>query len=211
MASEAWPSASRHRAGLVIERRISVEGGTLSVESEVTSRASARSPFALVEHLILGGSLLDDGARLELPGARVVPLHDDGPPLLHTARTGAWPHVDRGDGPEDWSALAPGKYSRFGAVHDVVPGHARVVAPGAGVGVRLEWTADTLPYLWLWAEFEGSDGWPENERIRCLGLEPATAPTAEGVSQLAPRGVFPALEPGGRFRVAVSLSLDPPP
>jgi hypothetical protein len=189
---------------LVLLRDISVEERTLRVQTRVRNEGAAPVAYVLVEHLVLGEELLGPATIVEIADARVVPLADDGRPLA--ARPSDWPHV-AGPGPvEDWSSRPTAPASRFGALHGIADRCVTVRAPERRCAVRISWSRG-LPFLWLWEERGGYADDPWAARVVCLGLEPATAPTSEGLRTARARGEAPTLEGGDVADYAVELEV----
>jgi hypothetical protein len=71
----------------------------------------------------------------------------------------------------------------------------------------LDWSGETLPYAWLWHENGASREMPEQRPIRCLGLEPASVPTSEGLQRARSSGLAAVLAPGERWASQVTLTV----
>jgi galactose mutarotase-like enzyme len=193
-ATLAW----RDPDGIAVRRTVSLGGRSVRVATELENTGGGRAPFVLVEHLILGPPLLGDETTIELAGGELLPLADEGPP---TGEPAPWP------GPADWSRTAPAPSSRFGAVVRPPARRVRVRVANAGLAVTLSWS-EMLPHLWLWEE-RGSQGAPPwSGRTHCLGVEPASVPTGEGLAAALERGDAGALQPGERWTAAVELRVD---
>ena len=195
----------RDEDGLTVTREVRLEDHGVRVDSTVVNTGPAETPFVFVEHLILGPPLVGDDTRLELPHNRVLPLADSGETLLAPELAAPWPHVTRDEVREDWSTAHATPFSRFGALLQLDRPTATVVHDG--MRVRLDWSGETLPYAWLWHENGASREMPEQQVIRCLGLEPASVPTSEGLQRARSSGLAAVLAPGERWASQVALTV----
>lgn len=195
-----WESVER----LVIEREISVRDRMVRVDSTVRNEGRKPACYLLVEHLILGAPLLGAATRVDVSGAGLVGLADEGH-VLRDAR-GPWPEITREGTLEDWSARSAMPSSRFGALHGVAGRSIEVHADAAELGIRLAWS-ETFPFLWFWEERNGYRTEPWNGRTVCLGLEPASTSTGEGLAAAITRGEGPGLAPGAEAGYWVELAL----
>lgn len=71
--------------------------------------------------------------------------------------------------------------------------------------VRVVWDPNELPYLWYWQE-RGSPGFPFYGRADIVGLEPASAAYADGLSRAIERGEAWWVDPHESRSTSVSLS-----
>ena len=174
----------RDRSGLAVERSIRVDGARLRVESVVTNPMSNPVPFLWVEHLILDAALLGPGARLDLSG-RVVALGDSRGPTDGWDAFEPWPTVRNHGALEDWGRLPPAGSARLAALRELRPPVG--ISGIDGTSVRLSWSVDVLPFMWLWIE-NGAATLPDGLTINCVGLEPANTASGEGLAASLERG-----------------------
>jgi galactose mutarotase-like enzyme len=178
---------------LEVERRIDVDGPRLRATTRLENRGDTPARAIVVEHLILGAAVLGRRTNVQIGGAMLVPLADEGPPL--PVRPRPWPEAARHDEVEDWSRRPVRATSRFGALRDVDERQVVVDAPERRLTARLTWS-ETFPFLWFWEERENEAAPPWNRRTTCLGLEPATASSGEGLAVATARGEAVTLDPG---------------
>jgi hypothetical protein len=195
----------RDRSGLELEREVHLAHRRVEVVTTVSSTAAEPEPFLLVEHVLLGGALAGDGAVIRLPGGRINVQTWEGEQLGAREEAPAWPLAPVGGRVEDWSRLARSPLSRFGVVTGLLEGLAEVVSRRAGLGVRLTWSLEALPCLWLWEERLGSITPPWNGRTECLAVEPASTSAADGLAGAIERGEAGPLGPGERFRAWIAV------
>ena len=204
---EAGADAARVRwsdGELVVDRLVGVDGASVSVTSTVSNAGGSRRWYLLVEHVILGAELLGASTVVAAEATRLVPLADEGPPLPGTPRP--WPEAVRARSVEDWSVRPSPPASRCGALDHVRDRTVVVQAPAAGLETRISWS-EAFPSLWFWEEREGYDTEPWEARTVCLGLEPATASTGEGLAAAVERAEAPSLAPGEEATYRVELEV----
>lgn len=191
--------------GLTIEREVSVAAGAVRVENVVRNVGSRSAAFMLVEHLILGGDVLGTSTRVRIDGAKMIELANEG---HRTGREDDWPRIVRDGAPDDWSARPPDHSARYGALQALTDRALHVEVPERGLELRLSWP-EGFPYLWFWEERAREPAPPWNRSAVCLGLEPSTSSTGEGLAAALERGDTPVLEPGGEARTVVELEVIP--
>ena len=191
-SADAVTLAWRDSSELAVRRIVRLDGGELTVATEIENRATAPQPYLMVEHLILGEALAGPGARLATGPARVLRMDDEGAPL---GAPEPWPTA------EDWTVVPDARFSRFGALHELE--RREVTVARSGLAATLRWTG--LPAMWLWHEHQASDGFPLP--ITALGLEPSASVASTGLARAVEQGEAPTLAPGGRATVTTSLAV----
>jgi len=175
---------------LILRRRITapIGGAAIRVEDEVENAGFVPEPIMLLYHVNFGWPLIDAGARLEAPGARVT-VRPEAPP------DAGW---------QDVPAPVAGFAERvWGLDLPVTDGRAamRLVNPrlldGRGLAVTVAAAAATLPAFLVWQAF--SPG------LYALGLEPATN-GARGRAAAEAAGEIVVLAPGERRRSAIEIA-----
>jgi galactose mutarotase-like enzyme len=190
--------------GLAVQREISVVAGTLRVENAVTNDGPRPAPFILVEHLILGADVLGPSTRVRIETASVTALANEGHRL--NAAKAEWPLVVREEATEDWSVRPPAGTARFGALQDVLERVVLVDVPDRDLRLRLSWS-EGFPHVWFWEERACEISPPWMQQAVCLGLEPSTSATGEGLAAALQRGDAAALEPGAEAHTSVELEV----
>jgi hypothetical protein len=188
---------------LVLRRRIStlMGSGRLVLEDVVTNDGHVPAGHMLLYHCNLGWPLLDEGAEIDVPGARTSPRDEvaargigswsrPGPP-----RAGFSEQVFRHDLPEAGSGSGAGGGPGAGGGS----GTATVRNPRLGLELRLEVSTGTLPHLYQWT-MTGAGTY-------VLGLEPANCAGIEGRGAARAAGSLVTLEPGEsrRYRLAFTV------
>jgi hypothetical protein len=177
--------------GLLIERHLDVAPSGIRARTEIVNTAATPQSLLAMEHLILGGPLAAEDAVIELAGGMVQPQTWDG-------------EID--GAPTPWPAghdrLAGRPFSRFAVVQDLEQRSA--VVRGGGLQVTLSFTH---PHLWLWQEGCASTAPPWDGRTACLGIEPSTAPRADGLRAAIDRDEALWLEPAASFVTHLELEI----
>ncbi len=176
-------------ADLVLRRRITTRmgSGRLLLEDTVTNDGFSPTPHMMLYHCNLGWPLLDQGAEIDVPGARTSPRDEA------AAR-----------GMDTWSRPGPPQQD-FGEQvfrHDLPATEVAVATvrnPRLGLELQIEVSADTLPHLYQWT-MTGMGTY-------ALGLEPANCGGIEGRRAARDAGVLVSLDAGEsrHYRVAVTV------
>lgn len=163
---------------LVLRRKISTRLGsnTLVLSDTFTNESFAPQPLMLLYHINLGYPFLNEDLRLYIP-TRSVAARDE-------AAAGREDAYDRMDAPRDG---AP----EYVFIHELRTGPDGCVAllavnPPLGLGLKLEYNAENLPYFMQWKSTAAGD--------YALGLEPANS-SVFGRSFHAERGNIHKLDP----------------
>lgn len=184
----------RDSSGLEIRRAIRLRGDRLEVENRVENGSAGAQPYLLVEHLILGERLAAAGARISAGAAEVLRMSDAGQPLGDGE---AWPTAD------DWSTVPDQPFSRFGALRGMCP--RRITVEREGLSAAVEWSG--LASLWLWHEHRASDGFPDSAPITCLGVEPASTASSQGLARALADGEAEVIAPGDSATTITTVSV----
>ncbi|GAA4511883.1 DUF4432 family protein [Nonomuraea ferruginea] len=185
-----------------LERTLRLRSGTAALE--IGGRAANESGLTLHamwgQHLVYGMPFLRPGARIRLPdGVRVIPHESAINPEGRRVKAGGpwdWPVVPADGGGEVDLSVIPER----GAPSDIVyltgfeTGWYEIVAD---IGLRVEWDAEVLPYLWLWQELGATTGYPWWGRAYTVGLEPFSSMPTDGLAAAVANGTALALGPGG--------------
>lgn len=178
---------------MTLRRRItaSLGGRGLRIENTVRNEGYCDEGHMILFHMNPGFPLLDDGARL-----RVDPL--DVRPRDAEAREGL-------DAYDRFVAPRP-DFKEQVFVLDLRPDDAGYTSAtlvnerlDGGLGLRLRFRKDQLPYLMEWRQM--------GEGAYVLGLEPANCPTIEGRAEAVRRGALPVLKPGEERRYDIEVEV----
>jgi hypothetical protein len=183
---------------LTLSRLISLDldGDTLTLEDVVRNEGWEPAPHMILYHCNIGFPLLDEGAHLHGRFASIIPRDEE-------AARGTEGFA-RMDGPQ------PGFQEQvFITAPQVDKAGDREVtlwnpALVGGLGLRLRWDAETLPWMFVWRQF--------GEGAYALGLEPANCPVVTGRADARAQGVLPFLDPRAerRYRLRFTIVTEPP-
>lgn len=175
-----------------VTRHLALEphAARLIVSTTIENRSSRRLPAMLVEHIALAGG---EDARVHAPAGSWWELQAT-PPDRSLARP--WSE-------ELGRPIPTGTYR----VTSLVGGDAGWIELHRGSrSVRIEWNPADLPYLWFWQE-RGTPGFPFHGRADIVGLEPASAAYADGLSHAIERGQAWWLDPHETRSTSVAISV----
>ena len=160
-------------------------------------------------HLAFGRPFLEVGCRIHLPGGATViphdePTHPDGRRVRGGKRYD-WPFAEGESGEEvDLSVLPEhGTLSEMLYLTDLSEGFYEIENPQKGLGLRVRWDADQMPYLWFWQEYGASGFYPWYGRHYNIGLEPFSSFPTNGLKEAVDNDT--ALSLGARERRRFSL------
>ncbi len=177
---------------LTWNRRISVVLGrpNLRIDDEIGNAGAEPWPHMVLYHINFGYPFLDEGVRVEIPGAA-------SPPFPRDAEAAA--------GLAEWDRMpAPmAGYAEQVFRHDLDPGGPAASATvrnetlGLAVSVRVDPAA--LPWIWQWTM--------AGYGTYALGIEPSNCPSLGGRAAARAEGVLPELSPGEtrRYRIEISV------
>lgn len=176
----------------------------IEVEESVTNDCPVPFQAMWGQHITFGRPFLEAGVRIRLPkGIRAQP-HDVavGGSGRRAASTAAfeWPiGIGASGQSEDFSVVPPqGTASDLFYLSGFPEGSAwyEVVNLATGLGMRIEWDAQTLPYLWYWQEFGATIDYPWYGRMFTIGLEPSSSFPTNGLPDAVANGSAIELAPG---------------
>ncbi|PZG13781.1 DUF4432 family protein [Nonomuraea aridisoli] len=181
-----------------MEKVVRVRSGTAALEVEGRATNESGLPLHAMwgQHIVYGRPFLRPGARIRLPeGVTVIP-HETAidPPERRVAAGGTWPEVPaHGGGLTDLSVVPdPGSPSDIVYLTGFPDGWYEIAGH---IGIRVEWDATVLPYLWMWQELGASTGYPWWGRAYTIGLEPFSSMPTDGLAAAVANGTALALGP----------------
>ncbi len=189
-----------------IVKVVRLRSGVPGVEIEETVTNDSPVPFEAMwgHHITFGAPFLEPGAKVRVPEGLTARPHpvpvESRARRIGSAEDFTWPI---GLGPAgdrlDFS-IVPGP----GAASDLFylsgfPDAAAwydITRPDSGLGMRVEWDADALPYLWYWQEFGATAGYPWYGRNYNIGLEPSSSFPTTGLPDAVANGSALSIQPG---------------
>ncbi len=188
---------------LVKDLRLEAGSARLEVEESLVNESPVSVRLMWGHHIALGAPFLAPGARIRLPdGVEGIPhptALNEGGRRVAAAERFRWPLASSPEGEEvDLSVLPPG-----GTASEIVyltgfPERAWYEVGGDSLGLRVEWDAGVMPYLWFWQEFGRTVGYPWYGRHWNVGLEPFSSYPTDGLAEAVANGTALELAPGER-------------
>ncbi|MGV8845767.1 hypothetical protein [Tessaracoccus sp.] len=194
-------------APLKLERRVSLEGQSLTVVDLVTNLSPEPVSFRLGQHPAFGTPFLDERSYIVTEASTLI-MDASAPGTFATANEIGPPTKLLPPGPVPHSVALPGPGSGqalFGALTDFPGTHqdpdeaeATLFSPTHGFGMQLRWDLSVYPNAWLWFEANAGTGWPWFTRLYAIAVEPVNVLPGEGMAPNGrPRGGDGATVAGG--------------
>ena len=185
-------------------RTLRLVGSALILTDRLENLSQMPLDLDYVQHPALGGSfleqcVLDTGATTFTVDLEVASEFEPG--SKH-----AWPLARTAQGEElDLRIVPPAGEQRelFGWLSDFSAHWLSARNPALGLGVRVEWDGNQLPYAWLWQELNHTERFPWYGRARALGLEPSSTQTSGPSRRPELR-----IEAGGFAEIPTTLALE---
>jgi hypothetical protein len=200
------------RLPIILEREMWLDEGrsVLKVEERVRCEADFEVPYIWGHHPAWGAPLAEPGARIDLPGGRVVaettmdgPVVDLAPGSEHT-----WPiATGRAGQPVDLSVVPHAPVQRLAYVSDLAAGWYAIRNPRSGYGLAVAWDLEVMPCVWLWQEIEGGQGMPWYGRWSLTAVEPNVQWPSCGLADAVQRGMARTIGPGATDTFHMTLAL----
>ncbi len=204
-------SVRTQKTPFLLEKELRLHSGEsrLYVEETLTNESDVPLRAMWGHHITFGRPFLEEGCRIRLPnGATVVPHDEPNHPDGRRVRGGknyAWPLAEGENGEAlDLSVLPQrGTISEMLYLTDLSEGRYEVENPRSGLGLRVVWDVEQMPYLWFWQEYGASGFYPWYGRHYNIGLEPFSSYPTSGLREAVDNGT--ALSLGAREERRFSL------
>lgn len=177
----------------------------IEIEAEVTNESPVPVDAMWGYHITFGRPFLIPGCRIRLPDGLTVMPHETSVQehgrRVATTMPFSWPRGVNAAGKEEDFAVVPppGTASELFYLSGF-PGERgwyEITRPDPGLGMRVEWDASVLPYLWYWQEFGATRGYPWYGRNYNIGLEPGSSYPTNGLPDAVANRSALLLSPGG--------------
>ncbi|KQX48800.1 DUF4432 family protein [Paenibacillus sp. Root444D2] len=186
---------------------------TLYIDEEVENLSDYSQRYMWGQHIALGKPFLDESCLIHMPaGVRIRTEEANQNPSGRVKRGNEyeWPLAYNELGElVDLSQLPP-----KGTASEIVyltgfgnNGWYSVVNGQKGIGMKVEWDARTLPYLWYWQEFGATTSYPWYGRHYNIGLEPFVGYPTYGIEEAISNGSAGSIEPYERKKFAMQVSV----
>lgn len=188
---------------LVKELRLAANEPRLRISETLVNESDVSVRLMWGHHIALGPPFLEPGCRVELPAAVEAIAHaeslNDGGRRVRAGRF-LWPRGEDENGAEVALDVIPprGTESELLYLTSFAEGRYEIVRGAQRLGLRVEWDASVMPYLWFWQEFGRTTGYPWYGRHYNIGLEPFTSYPANGLAEAVANGSALELTPRAR-------------
>ena len=194
------------------ELRLSSGESHLRVEETLTNESEAPLHAMWGHHIAFGRPFLEEGCRIRLPeGATVIPHDESIHPKGRRVKGGKrhdWPLAEGAEGGSVDLSVLPGRgtLSEMLYLTDLPEGWYEVENPERGLGLRVKWDVQVMPYLWFWQEYGASRFYPWYGRHYNVGLEPFSSYPTNGIEKAVENGT--ALHLGAHEELSFSLRVE---
>lgn len=181
---------------LTREITMDLDGASLSLEDVVRNEGWESSPHMLLYHCNVGFPLLDEGASLIGRFAEIVPRDEEAVRGLDR-----FAHIDRPQAGFKEQVFITTPLAATDGRHEVTVWNPTL---DGGLGLRLDWEAATLPWMFAWRQL--------GQGAYVLGLEPTNCPVITGRAQARAAGTLPFLAPQEerRYHLRFTVVSEPP-
>jgi uncharacterized protein DUF4432 len=207
-------TVSVRRMPLRLVKTLRLRAGGLEIDEELVNEAPVPMELMWGQHITFGAPFLGPGCRIRVPeGISVTPhvtaIHPAGTRRVAAGGPYRWPTVPDGSGGTVDLSVIPehDEPSEIVYLSEFEQGWYEVTDPQAGTGLRVEWDATVLPYLWLWQELGASTDYPWWGRAYVVGLEPFSSYPTDGLAAAVDNGTALRLAAGDRRTLHLSARL----
>jgi galactose mutarotase-like enzyme len=173
----------------------------LIIEETLTNEGAEPMDYMWGHHPAFGAPFLGPNCRVDLPAGDLLVETFAGAAGTRLAGGGrhSWPILAGPNGAEvDFSRPdAPGSgHEDLGYVVNLPEGWYALTNQDSGVGFAMQWSLDIFPYLWVWRQFNQSNGYPWYGQVYTLALEPWSSYPSAGLISAIENGSAARLGPG---------------
>ena len=191
------------RTPFFLQRSMTLRQGESNLLIEETLSNEGREPMQYMwgHHPAFGAPFLGPECHVDLPGdvLTVETFAGAAGTRLHGGHRHRWPMVtEREVAALDFSRPDPSGtgHEDLGYVVDLPEGWYALTNQKTQVGFALTWSLETFPYLWVWRQFNQSNGYPWYGQVYTLALEPWTSYPSAGLLAAIANGTAATIEPG---------------
>ena len=173
-------SLRMQRTPFKLEKTLRLTGDrpALQIRETVVNEGTTEQAFLWGQHPAFGVPFLDGSVRIRFPGSPEVTAPADIPgnrKFFGGDVSGLWPFLaDREGKPVDLSRVCGPDAKRCTEflVRKLPQGSCEIVNHSLGLGLRMTWDREVFPYVWIWANYAGEEGYPWYGRAYTLAVEP---------------------------------------
>lgn len=185
----------------------------LLVEETVENESDADLRYMWGHHLTFGRPFLQPGCRIRLPeGVRLLtepPGSALGGRVKRTEGSYAWPLAPDESGEELDVSILPSPGTDSDMLYVTGFGDEawyEVRNEISGIGVRVGWDVQVLPFLWYWQEYGATKSYPWYGRHYNIGLEPFAGYPTHGIAKAVENGSAGTLGPRESRRLRLTVA-----
>ena len=179
------------RTPFYYEREIRIESdkAQLFINEKVSNLGGEELPFMWGHHPAFGAPFLDGSCVLDVPRAIIESVQNGSASArVPNGIRQDWPLIKDKNGQDLDLRYIPengGHTSDMLYLCGLEQGWYALTNRNLGLGFALLWDIEVFPFLWVWQEFGGSQGYPWFYNTYALGLEPCTNYSVSGSDGLA--------------------------
>jgi hypothetical protein len=213
-------TVTARRMPLRLAKTVRLRAAALEFDEELVNEAPVPLEAMWGHHITFGAQFgetrgpnrrfrLSPGGEIRVPdGVSVIPhataIHPSGRRRVMAGGPYAWPTVPDGSGGTVDLSIVPGRGEPSDIVYLAGFGDTGWYEIG---GLRVEWDATVLPYLWLWQELGATTDYPWWGQAYVLGLEPFSSYPTDGLAAAVDNGTALRLAPGDRRTLHMAARL----
>ena len=200
---------------LKIYKRISISDNIIKIDERVINQSKVPIPFSWLHHPAFGEGLIDEYARLEIPGKIAIEVDSSIPSenaCLEPGYKGTWPYALSKNGEMvDLSRVPPKgiiNCDDLVYVPEVEIGTFNIVNKQKGVQFTANWDKSIYRTLWVWFPFGGGNTYPWYGRMHCMAVEITTSYPASGLAEQVKLGRAKWIQPSGTIGSSIEYQIN---
>lgn len=183
-------------------RRMTLREGEpiLNIDERLTNEGHETMDFMWGHHPAYGAPFLSSDCHVDLPpGDLILTTFDDEAGTRLAGGQHRWPMASGHNGASvDFSRPDPSGTGQedLGYVVNLPEAWYAITNQKLQVGLALTWTLDVFPYLWVWRQFNRSEGYPWYGQVYAMALEPWSSYPSAGLMNAIENGTAAKLAAG---------------
>ncbi len=183
---------SSQKLPLILERTMTLKTNESCVcfDEKITNYSEEEVDFMWGHHPAVGGKFLDESVVMHIPAKKTNHLRGsfgEGAVVKSDENNSSWPVMERASGGTiDMSKVLP-KNSKERAMiilSELEKGEYLIYNNNLKVGFGMEWDKEVMPFVWLWANYNGERTYPWFGRAYAVAVEPFSSRVETGIDSL---------------------------